>query len=175
VQLGAWIYTIPELPAADWIEAIVDPEGGSVVPGLMDEETQRDVWATFLRGEIEREELEEAWRYALEAATGQRWWAAARLFLAATEASTWPTLHGALLVHGVDLERVSVGAAWNAIYRLALEGCKDDAERAKMQFDIAQTPPDVDVSESFDKAEAASDFLAAMGVLRGMDAGRTPA
>ena len=175
VQLGEWIYTIPELPAADWIEAIVDPDGGSIVPGLMDEVTQRDVWNTYLRGLIEPEELEHAWRYALEAATGQRWWTAAKLFLSATEKGTWPVLHGSLLARGVDLEYISIGAAWNVIYRLALEGCKDESERAKLEFDIAHPPPGVDISEAFDKAQAASDFLAAMGIARGLDGGRTPA
>lgn len=169
VQLGEWLYTIPELPAADWIEAIVNPDGGAVVPGLMNEVTQRDVWACFLRGQIQRQELEEAWRDVLAAATGHKWWSVTRLFLGATEAGTWPTLHGELLIRGIDLERVSIGAAYHAIYRLGLEGCKDDAERAKFQFDIAQAPPGVDMAESFDKAEAASDFMAAMGLLRGME------
>lgn len=174
VQLGDWWYTIPELPAADWIEAIVSSEGGSIVPGLMDEATKRDVWACFLRGEIQREELEEAWRDALAAATGHKWWSVTRLFLGATEPGTWPILHGDLLVRGVDLERVSVGAAYNAIYRIGLEGCKDEAERAKFQFDIAQSPPGVETAESYDKSEAAANFLAAVDVLRSLDNGRTP-
>lgn len=174
VQLGPWIYTIPALPAADWIEAIVDPEGGSVVPGLMDEETQRDVWRCYLRGQIESAELSDGWRHALGAATGQKWWSAAKLFLGATDPKTWPALHGQLLIRGIDLERVSVGAAWNAIYVIGMEGCKDEAERAKFEFDLAQPPPGVPMSEAYDKAEAASDFLAAMGVLRSVDDGRTP-
>jgi hypothetical protein len=174
VQLGDWLYLIPELPAADWIEAIVSTEGGSVVPGLMDEATQRDVWGCYLRGRIQREELETAWRDAIGAATGQKWWSVTRLLLGATEPNTWPVLHGELLIRGVDLERLSIGAAYHAIYRLGLEGCKDQAERSKFQFDIAQPPPGVSVSEAFDKTEAAANFMEAMNVLRGMDEGRTP-
>lgn len=175
VQLGDWIYTIPELPASDWIEAIVDPEGGSVVPGLMDEATQRDVWATFLRGEIDPEEINSAWQDAIGAATGQKWWSATRLFLSATDSGTWTVLHGDLLARGVDLERISIGAAYNVIYRIGLEACKDAAERAKFEFDMAQTPPGVDVSEAFDKRGAAEDFLASVQMLRNIDQGRTPA
>jgi hypothetical protein len=175
VQLGPWVYTIPARPAADWIEAIVDPEGGAIVPGLFDEATERDAWLCFLRGEIGKDELAEAWQDALGAATGQKWWSAARLFLSATDPATWPVIHGDLLVRGVDLNVVSVGAAYNAIYRIGLEGCKDQAERAKFEFDLMTPPPSVPVAEAYDKRAAAQDFMDSIAMLRTIDTGRTPA
>ena len=175
VQLGPWIYTIPELPAADWIEAVVNPDGGSIVPGLMDEATQRDVWRCMLRGEIHPDEIREGWRYALGAAVGQTWWAAARLILSAADPDAWPVIHGRLMRDGLDLTRVSVGAVWNAIYYIGLEGCEDQTARTKFEFDLTLAPPDVEVDEQLAASDPAADFLANIDMMRRFDAGRTPA
>lgn len=174
VQLGPWIYTIPELSAADWLEAVVSRDPGAIVPGLMDEATQRDVWRCVLRGEITPDEINEGWRYALGAAVGQPWWSAARLLLSAAHRDAWPVIHGRLSLRGVDLERVSIGALWNAIYYIGLEGCNDQTERAKFEFDLAQAPPGVSAAEAFDGIDAAADFLAAADMLRKFDGGVTP-
>lgn len=174
VQLGEWIYTIPALPAADWIEAILDDDGGAVVPGLMDEDTARDVWREFLRGHIQRDELEKAWRYAIGAATGQPWWQASRLIMSATHKDSWPLVHGKLTMRGVDLDAVSIGAFYNAVYFLGLESCKDDAERSTWEFQLSVPPPEVAAEDALAEYDTAGDFMSALGAFQTMAAGGMP-
>jgi hypothetical protein len=174
VQLGKWIYTIPALPAADWIEAILDDDGGAIVPGLMDEDTAYDVWREFLRGNIAKEELEQAWRYAVGAAAGQPWWQAARLVMSATNQGSWPTVHGRLTMRGVDLAAVSLGAFYNVVYFIGLESCKDDAERTTFEFQLTTPPPEVAAEDALAEFDAAGDFLAAMGAFQAFQSGEMP-
>lgn len=174
LQLGEWIYTIPALPAADWIEALLGDDGGAIVPGLMDEDTARDVWREFLRGRIAKEELEQGWRHALGAASGQPWWQCARLVMSATDKESWPIVHGKLLGRGVDLERVSLGGFYNAVYFIGLEGCKDDAERSTWEFQMSMPPPEVAAEEALAAFDTAGDFMSALSALQAVQAGGMP-
>lgn len=174
VELGPWIYTIPALPAADWIEAILDDDGGAIVPGLMDPDTAHDVWREFLCGRIQREELEQAWRHAIGAASGQPWWQAARLVMSAVHGEAWPLVHGKLVMRGVDLDAISLGAFYNVVYRMGIESCKDDAERSQWEFSLTVPPPEVPVEEALAEFDTAGDFLSAMGAFQAVQSGQYP-
>lgn len=162
VELGKWIYTIPALPASAWIEALLDEEnGGSIVPGLMDEVTQADVWRQFLLGNIDKAELEEGWRAALGAASGQPWWQVSRLVMSCAQGEAWPVVHGKLLKWGVDLDRISLGGLYNVLLLLAYESCKDDNDRATFEFNLTSPPPEVSVEEAMVEADVQDDWMAA--------------
>ena len=162
VELGRWIYTIPAHPSSVWVEAILADDGGAIVPGLMDEATAADVWRQFLLGNIAKEELNEGWRAALGAASGQPWWQCARLVMSATHQDAWPIVHGKLIMRGLQLEHISLGALYNALYFLLLEACKDDNDRAAFEFNLTSPPPEVSVEEALAEVDAEADFLSAL-------------
>jgi hypothetical protein len=171
VQLGDWIYTIPELPAADWIEAVLSEDAGAIVPGLFDYEDQADVRRSVLLGDLDPEELANGWRHALSAAVGQPWWKAARLIMAATQDDAWPQIHGWLTERGVDLDKVSIGAFWNTIYYRGKNNCEDESARTKFDFQLDTPPPGVTVQEAFEEVDAAGDFLSAMSAFQNLQGG----
>lgn len=174
IQLGEWIYEIPDLPAADWIRAIHDPDGGAIVPGLLEPEDQRLVWRAFARGELDAEELRLAWREAIGAVAGRPWWEAARLVLSATSRDNWPVIHGKLVQRGVDLDVYSIGGFCNVVHTMALQACKDDAARAQYEFELTTPPPDVAPEEAHQATNAAADFMAAMGQYQTLNGGGSP-
>lgn len=176
IQVGDWIYEIPDLPAAAWIRAIADPDGGAIVPGLLEPEDQSLVWRAFARGEIDAEEIRIAWREAVGAAAGRPWWEAARLVLSATARDNWPVIHGRLVERGVDLESCSIGGFCNVVHTMALHACKDDNARAQYEFELTTPPPEVTPEEAHGATNAAADFLAAMGQFQNLNGGGpTPA
>jgi hypothetical protein len=168
VELGRWIYTIPALSAADWIEALLDEEGGAIVPGLLDPETRQDVWREFLKGNISKQELEDGWRAALAAVSGQPWWQAARLTMSVTAPEAWPIIHGKLTMRGVDLTQVSFGAFYNAVYYIGLQSCKDEEDRAQWEFSLTLPPPEVAPEEALASLPVEEDFMAAMSAFQSL-------
>jgi hypothetical protein len=174
VTLGKWIYTIPPLPAADWIEAILNPDGGAIVPGLMDASTRRDVWREFLRGHILKSEIDQAWRHAIGAASGVPWWQCSRIVMSAASDDSWVVVHGKLTSRGMDLERVSLGAFYNAVYFLGLQSCENDSERASFEFSVSSPPPEVSVQEAMAETNAEEDFMAALAGFQRITGGELP-
>jgi hypothetical protein len=148
VELGDYEYTIPPLPAADWIAAVLTTDGGSIVPGLLNATDQRDVWTAFVLGEIDGDELAEVERAALEVAAGRPWWEADRLIRNLAAQENWPTLHGELMLKGLDLAVLPLAAALNAIYALIRRLISHD-EPALARFDanLAMIPAGVDPAE----------------------------
>lgn len=162
VQLGQWTYELPALPAADWIAALADPDGGAIIPGLLDPADQRLIWRDYLHGEIDPGELKLAWREVVGVVTGRQWWVGARLVLNAVHPDVWATVHGRLVKEGIDLDVISIGAFCNAIWVMIMDGAEDDTERSQAKLDLTLPPPDVAISEMYDREEAGSSFLAAM-------------
>lgn len=162
VELGDWSYEIPPYSAAEWIRAIADPDGGAIVPGLLEPADQRLVYRDFVRGHIPRDEFSMAWREVIGAVTGRPWWVAARLVLSATHVENWPFIHGKLVQRGVDLERASIGAFCDVVHVMAMEACKDGNERSQYEFQLTLPPPEVTPEEAHQATDAPSDWLGAM-------------
>ena len=160
VQLGEWVYTIPALPAADWLEAVLKGWGG-VVPGMFAGNDEVAVLADHLTGRVTGEEIEAAARGAAEEASGWRWWAIERLTAAVTQPDQWPSLHGGLLLRGVDPAAVPFGALLNALYALLTEHMKPE-KRESFDFQLNAPPPKA-VVEAWDDQAAADDFMMALG------------
>lgn len=162
LQLGDWMYEIPEHPAAVWIDAIADPDGGAIVPGLLEPEDQRMVWRDWMRGRVPLEDFTDGWREAIGAVTGRPWWVAARLVLSAVHVDNWPIIHGKLMQRGVDLEHVSIGGFCNIVHVMALTACRNEQERSQYEFELTLPPPEVTPEEAHHATDAPSNFLAAM-------------
>jgi hypothetical protein len=165
VTLAGVVYTVPALPAADWLAAIVG-EPGAVLPGLLPLGDQLEIHHRILRGQLEPKEVNQAWRDLLGAACGRSWWSAARLCMSAADAEAWPAVHGRLLTSGVDLEKVSIGALCNAIYFMIMSSSEDESERSKHQFELEMPPPGEEATAFDDREQIADDFMAAIAQLQ---------
>src|SRR5512147_1068908 len=141
VQLGEWVYEVPALPAADWNEAMADPDGGAIIPGLLDPQDARLVALDYLRGRIDADELKLAWREVIGVVTGRKWWIGARLVLQAVHPEVWPTIHGRLTKDGLDLGTISIGAFCDVVWVMIMDGAKDAAERSEAKFTLTTPPP----------------------------------
>lgn len=165
VTLAGEVFTVPALPAADWLMAIVGGPG-ALLPGLLPIEDQRRVYHMILHGKLNPEEVNRAWRDLMAAATGRSWWSAGRLCQSASDADAWPVVHGKLLSAGIDLDTVSIGAFCNAVLFMALSGAKDDEERTSLKFELELPPPGAEVEAWTDREQMAQDFLANLSQLQ---------
>jgi hypothetical protein len=73
------------------------------------------------------------------------------------------------MLRGLDLERISLAAALNAVYAMVrkLIG-HDEAALARFDTGLKAIPPGVAIEELYDQEEAAEDFLAAMAEQQAM-------
>jgi hypothetical protein len=162
VELGDWSYQIPELPASEWIVAIANPDGGAIVPGLLEPEDQRLICRDIIMGRLHPDTLTEAWRDVIGVVTGRPWWEGARLVLSATSPDNWPVIQGKLAQRNVDLDRCSIGAFCNIVHYMALEACENDNARSQYEFELSTPPPGVAPDEAHAATNAAADFMSSM-------------
>lgn len=171
VELGDWEYQIPEYAAATWIEAIANPDGGAIVPGLLEPEDQRLIWRDIAMGRLHPDALADAWRAVVGVVGGRPWWETARLVLSATSRENWPVIQGKLARRGVDLDRCSIGAFCNIVHTMALEAAENDAARASYEFELTTPPPGVKPDEAHAATDAAADFMSAMAQFQNLSPG----
>lgn len=158
IQLGGWEYTIPALSAARWIEAVLDPDGLAIVPGLLGIEDRRDVLGQWVTGAFSPEEIAETARAALGAAAGRPWWQAAKLIYSACDERAWPIISGTF-ARGTDLDKIGIGAFCNAVWALAMRNA-DEQERARLEAEMSIPPAGVDLDELLDEEAEAEAFAA---------------
>jgi hypothetical protein len=163
VECHGWSYVVPALPAAAWIEAILDEDGAAIFPGLLEPEAYSLVMADLFAGEIEGEEIRSAARATLEAAAGREWWVADRLVRGTGDRDAWAIVHGELVLQGVDLDAISIGAFCDAVYAMVVGRLTDESARAKFDMDLNVPPTDVPIEEIYDEQQAAADFMSALG------------
>lgn len=159
VEVAGTVYTIPALPAVDWLVAIVEGTWADIVPGLLppgESEPLDDLIADL---SIDPAELRTAAQAALGEAAGTRWWTARALAGGILQV---PQLAGRLLAAGIDPATVSLGAYLTAAYAMAVDGM-DKVQRAKFDLDLQRPPAGVPVDEWWDEDAAADSFYAAMG------------
>lgn len=142
VELGGREYTIPPLPASEWFAAVLDGSSLAIVPGLLRERDREQVDDLLAAGAISLEDIAAVANDALEAASGWRWWEAGRLIYGAAE--EWEAVGGELALRGVDMERVSLGTALAAIYRLVTRDLKEEKLH---EFDLRLRQPPSSLSE----------------------------
>ncbi len=162
VDVGDRTYRIPPLPASRWWEAVLSKELGPIVPGMLEPEDEEEVVDALFGGVVSVQQLTTANREALAAASGWKWWVAERLIVSA--AAEWRVIGGLLQGAGIDLERVSIGAALSAMYAMAVTNMKKED---RFQFDSQLNAPPIgyaDAREWYDEsayADVFADLLAA--------------
>lgn len=162
VDLGGTTLTIPPRSARDWFEAILREDPLPIVPGLMSDDDQARVEDMLLDGETDAEEIVERSRDALQAAAGRPWWEADRLVRSSAE--SWVIIGGELTRLGVDLEKVSLAAALNAIYVICVRTMTEE-ERNKFDTELRMPPvgvAGVDPGQAYDQRAAEAAFVALM-------------
>lgn len=164
VDLAGEVFALPPLPAADWFLAILDEDSPlPLVPGLMSQQDEQRVMDLLLDEVIDLEVLVARSREVLAAASGRSWWEADRLIRGAGR--DWNVIGGELTRLGVDLEKVSLGAALNAIYVVCVR-TMNEQERNKFDIDLRLPPIGVEgvtTEEMYDERAAQDAFLALMG------------
>lgn len=153
VDVGGRTWTIPALPAADWMAAALTG-WLDIVPGLVDQPAALD--DVLDDGTVSYDDCVAAARDALEAAAGCRWWVALRLVHTVCD---WATVGGELLLRGVDPGTAPLGAVLAAAYRAATRNA-DDPQRARIDLALDRPPEGVPVDEWFDEDAAADAFMA---------------
>lgn len=164
VELAGKVFEIPPLPAAEWFLAVLSEDAPfPIVPGLMDPNDDERISDLLLADDIDVDLLVTRSREALAAAAGRPWWEADRLIR--SSAAEWQIIGGELTRVGVDLEKVSLGAALNAIYVICTR-TMDEKERNKFDIDLRLPPIGVEgvkPEEMYDQRAAETAFMALMG------------
>lgn len=167
VELAGETFTVPPRPAVDWFLAILDQDAAlPLIPGLMVGDAEERISDLLLDGNLDIETVVARSRELLTEAAGRPWWEADRLIR--SSAAEWHIIGGELTRLGVDLEKVSLAAALNAIYVVCIR-TMDEKERNK--FDIQLRVPPIGVEgvrteDMYDQAVAEAAFVALMGQAR---------
>jgi hypothetical protein len=159
-----WVYTIPALPAADWIEAVLTAEGGALFPGLLrDGEYEAEVWQALTRGELPLEEMVSTARAALSAAAGRDWWVADRLIRSAMHDSTRANILGGMVRSGLDVTTISLAMFCDSVLSYVLQNA-DEGQRFQLEAELGTPPPEATEEELMgDEEEYEAEFLATVG------------
>lgn len=159
VQIGEWVYEIPPFGADVWIEAVISNDAFQIVPGLFGEDDEADVLDLLAFAEIDIAEILPCARHALEAAAGRPWYTAQHLIIGAADA--WDSVGGNLLLRGVKIEDMSIGAFCSAVYALATRDMKKE-DRLKLDMNLSRVPVDAVEEEMGGEEGAAAAFRAAL-------------
>lgn len=151
VEVVGRSYRIVGRPAIDWILKLIHEDWLGIVPGLVDGDEIDDLISD---GMITTSDLIVAGRDATVAATGMPWWAACRILAIAGQSVE---LMGAMVIAGVDPERVSIGAYVAALYRVMVAE-RDQKQRASLDMDLLRVPPGVRTAELYDAKSAGMAF-----------------
>lgn len=164
VDLGGETFVVPPRPAADWFVAILDGQTPlPLIPGLMDGDADDRIADLLMDGEVTPEEIAVRSRELLTEAAGRPWWEADRLIRSSGE--SWHIIGGELTRLGVDLGKVPLAAALNAIYVICVR-TMDEKERNKFDIDLRLPPIGVEgvtTEEMYDAKAAEAAFMALAG------------
>jgi hypothetical protein len=167
VELAGETFVVPPRPAAEWFLAILDEETPlPLIPGMMKDGAEARITDLLLDEEITVELIVQRSRELLTAAAGRPWWEADRLIR--SSGASWHIIGGELTRLGVDLDRVSLAAALNAIYVICVR-TMDEKERNKFDIDLRMPPigaEGVKPEDMYDQRAAESAFAALMGQAR---------
>lgn len=167
VELAGETFEVAPRPAADWFVAILDEDTPlPLIPGMMDAAAEDRITDMLLDGVIDAELIATRSRELLTAAAGRPWWEADRLIR--SSGASWHIIGGELTRLGVDLDRVSLAAALNAIYVVCVR-TMDEKERTKFDIDLRMPPIGVEgvkAEDLYDQRQAEAAFAALMGTVQ---------
>lgn len=164
VELAGEVFVVPARPATDWFVTILREDVSlPLIPGMMEAGAEEYINDLLLDGDIDVDLLVTRSRELLTEAAGRPWWEADRLIRSA--AASWTIIGGELTRLGVDLDKVSLGAALNAIYVICVR-TMDEKERNKFDIDLRLPPIGVEgvkPEDMYDQRAAESAFTALLG------------
>lgn len=153
VEVAGREYTIPAMPASEWLLVLERGTWLDIVPGLLPtDDTHID--DQLEAGTLTGDELVRTAREVLQAVCGTRWWIGYRLAYAVTGD---PQVAGELVLSGVDTGRISLGALVQAVYRLYTRHA-DPGKLAQFDARLSEMPEGVTAAEVYDEDRAADDF-----------------
>lgn len=162
---GEW-FTVPALPASEWLEVLTTVGWSGIFPGLLERADRQVVGRAIIHRETDAEEILECAHAVLEVAGGRRWWWTLNLVGSVTNAKTWAAVHGQLLRSGVRADELSLGGWLDACYAMLVENLTEE-KRSQLDRALEQAPVGTPIAEQYDEAEAADDFLSALGDFEG--------
>lgn len=167
VELAGETFIVPPRPAVDWFLAILDEETPlPLIPGLMSAAAEERILDLLLDGAVTADLITKRSRELLTEASGRPWWEADRLIR--SSGASWHIIGGELARLGVDLGRLPIAAALNAIYVICVR-TMDEKERNKFDIELRLPPIGVEgvtTEEMYDQRAAEEAFAALMGSAR---------
>lgn len=172
VEIGDAEYTIPPLPAADWVIAVLNAEH-EIFPlmAMLSADDYEDLkFRVLIEGAATIEDVATASKDALEVASGWRWWSAETMIHSA--AAEWRLIAGEMTKRGLDPSVLPLGAWLNGLYAMATENLKPD-ERLAFNMRLEKAPVGA-ITKEEREAQAAQMFAAAMAEAAGPGGLRPP-
>lgn len=164
VTVGGQDYTIPALPASAWLEVLLAPQVQvlGILPGLLDDEDGVELAMRLAEDEVDLDEVYQASLDAVAVAGGRSWWWC--LSFAAGMGVAWNTLSGHLILSGVDWDKLSLAAFFDAAYALISRGIPKEKLQL-LDLELNSPPPGVEVP--FDEDAEAQAFMSMMNEAQG--------
>lgn len=141
ITVGGEEFTIPALPAADWLAALMSEAFSldDLFPGLLDNEDQDRATATIMNNFHDMDQFSQLTLDIIELASGRSWWVALRLIGAAT--SSWDVIGAELILKRIDPERLSL-AAWLDAALLVMLRNMDEKDTTMFLLKVEAAPPE---------------------------------
>lgn len=160
ITLSGQDYTIPALPALDWLLVMMAEEVDvlGVIPGLLVPEDRALVEDRISQEEITWDEVNDTALEAMTVASGRDWWFAIR-FLAVARVG-WDVIGGQMARSGIDATKISLAAWIDAAYHIAREaiGSGKEGQQNLVRFTSELEAPPPGMGAAFDEEFEAAAF-----------------
>ena len=161
-SLGGRNYTIPGLPASVWLMVLLEEFGTfEQVVELLPMQSKAQIEQDIIDGAIDHQEKEQTFRDAVEVVAGRPWWVVLNYLNLIS--SFWSRFHGRILLSGLDVEKVPLGAYLDAAHFAFIEG-RDEQNTQKIINFLETPPPGFDIE--LDEQSEGDTFLAMMNQSR---------
>lgn len=157
--MGGEEFTIPPLPAADWLAALMSEAFSldDLFPGLLDDEDHDRAVAVLLSDMHELEQFHRLTLDIVELASGRSWWVALRLIGAAV--GSWDVIGAELILKQVDPERLSLAAWLDAVLLVMLRSME---EKDITMFTLKLEAPPPEAQEEAEEMTMSREAFASM-------------
>lgn len=159
ITVGGEEFTIPPLPAADWLAALMSEAFSldDLFPGLLDDEDHDRAVAVLLSDMHELEQFHRLTLDIVELASGRSWWVALRLIGAAV--GSWDVIGAELILKQVDPERLSLAAWLDAVLLVMLRSME---EKDITMFTLKLEAPPPEAQEEAEEMTMSREAFASM-------------
>lgn len=137
-------FTIPEIPAAGWLEALMAEELNAleVFDGLLSSDDTEDLHDLIWDDQVTLSQLHDLLLEVLDAVTGRPWWIALKLI--AVVQAHWDLIGADLALQGVRTDTISI-AAWLDVALLTILHNIDPEKATMFTSQLEMPPPGVTV------------------------------